>query len=197
MKYSIDRLDDGTTTYKFDKAFFEESEVVELATSVNIVKEFDMPDFIRPGTYVINVAAEYLDLETSASRTFQVVEPFWDHVFLGIIPVRWLILAGIVFGIGSIGGIVYLKKKAKKKRYTMKIDYGLLPKSGPRTAYLGMVAETTKKTYFDLDQLTIHTLIAGSTGGGKTVSAEVLVEEALGQSSEGQFAGVRLERNVV
>ena len=42
-----------------------------------------------------------------------------------------------------------------------------------------MVAETNKKTYFEIDQLTVHTVIAGSTGGGKTVSAEVLVEEAL------------------
>ena len=33
--------------------------------------------------------------------------------------------------------------------------------------------------YFDLDLFQVHTLIAGSTGGGKSVAAKVLVEEAL------------------
>ena len=59
------------------------------------------------------------------------------------------------------------------------MDYNLLPKTGNRSAYIGKIAETERKAYFDLDQLTMHTLIAGSTGGGKTVSAEVLIEEAL------------------
>jgi len=54
-----------------------------------------------------------------------------------------------------------------------------LPKPGPRSAYIGKIAETNYKAYFDLDQLTTHTLVAGSTGGGKTVAAEVIVEEAL------------------
>jgi len=39
-----------------------------------------------------------------------------------------------------------------------------------------MIAETNKKSYFELDHLTTHTLIAGSTGGGKTVSAESLLK---------------------
>jgi hypothetical protein len=178
LTYSIDRLEDQST-YKFEKAFFEEDETIELATSFSTIKEFKMPEFIRPGTYVINVKGEYMGLESSASRTFKVIEPVMDYVILGILPLRWVIFLGSILLIGSVAFFFYRKRKSKEKRYVSKVDFGLLPKPGPRAAYLGMVAETNKKTYFDLEQLTTHTLIAGSTGGGKTVSAEVMVEEAL------------------
>jgi hypothetical protein len=178
LHYSIDRLE-NEKTYKFEKSFFEETEVIELTTSLSIVKVFDMPKFIKPGDYVINVKAEYFGLESSASRVFEVVEPFWDHVILGILPVRWVVFIGSIIIIGLLALFIYQKRKAKEKRYVAKVDYRLLPKPGPRAAYIGMIAETNKKAYFDLEQLTTHTLVAGSTGGGKTVSAEVLVEEAL------------------
>lgn len=179
LYYSIDRLE-GEDTYKFEKPFFEEEENVQLATSLSIVKEYEMPKFIKPGRYVINVKAEYLGLESSASRTFNVVEPFWDHVILGILPVRWILFLGGFLILGGVGFFIYRKRKAKKKRYVVKIDMNTIPtKPGPRMAYLGYVAETNKKTYFELELLKTHTLIAGSTGGGKTVSAEVIVEEAL------------------
>ena len=138
-----------------------------------------MPEFIRPGTYVINVKAEYFGLDSSASRTFRVVEPFLDYVILGILPVRWIIFLGGIIIIALAAFFIYKKRKAKEKRYVAKVDYNLLPKPGPRAAYIGIIAESKRKAYFDLEQLTTHTLVAGSTGGGKTVSAEVMVEEAL------------------
>ena len=178
VAYTIDRLPDSST-YKFEKAFFEETEVIELENSRTMIKNFNMPDFIRPGRYVINVKANYLGLESSASRTFKVVEPLWDYLILGIVPVRWAVFVG-VFLLAGIGGYLYYrKKKAGQKRYVVKLDLDTLPKAGPRTIMLGYIAETTTKTYFELESFTTHTLIAGSTGGGKTVSAEVIVEEAL------------------
>ncbi|HLC50151.1 MAG TPA: DUF87 domain-containing protein [Candidatus Nanoarchaeia archaeon] len=178
LEHSIDKVEDGAT-YKFEKSFFTETDSVELSTAVSIVKEFDMPDFIKPGEYVINVKADYLGLSSSSSRRFRVVEPILDYEVLGILPLRWVLFVSIFVVAGLGGFLIYKKKKAKTKRYVAQVDYSLLPKPGPRTAYIGMVAETNKKTYFEIDQLTVHTLIAGSTGGGKTVSAEVLVEEAL------------------
>jgi hypothetical protein len=44
---------------------------------------------------------------------------------------------------------------------------------------VGNIAETNKKTYFDMDKLTVHSIVAGSTGGGKSISAQDIVEEAL------------------
>ena len=178
LSSSIDRLEDEGT-YKFGKSFFTETDVVELSTSISLVKEFDMPDFIRPGEYVINVKAEYLGLSSSASKRFRVVEPIWDFVILGILPLRWVIFSGIFILIGIAAFFVYKKRKAKAKRYVAKVDYNLLPKPGARATYMGLIAESNRKAYFDMDQLQTHTLVAGSTGGGKTVSAEVLVEEAL------------------
>jgi hypothetical protein len=175
---SIDRLE-GESTYIFDKSFFTETDVAELATSVSIIKEFDMPDFIRRGDYVINVKAEYLGLSSSASKRFRVVEPIMDMVILGILPLRWVLFTGILLLFGLIGFVYYKKKRARKKRYVAKVDFNLLPKPGPRAAFIGKIAESNKKAYFDIDQLMMHTLVAGSTGGGKTVSAEVMVEEAL------------------
>src|SRR3989338_2844977 len=178
LSSSIDRLEDEGT-YKFGKSFFTETDVVELSTSISLVKEFDMPDFIRPGEYVINVKAEYLGLSSSASKRFRVVEPIWDFVILGILTLRWVIFSGIFILIGIAAFFVYKKRKAKAKRYVAKVDYNLLPKPGARATYMGLIAESNRKAYFDMDQLQTHTLVAGSTGGGKTVSAEVLVEEAL------------------
>ena len=178
VSYTIDRLPDSST-YKFEKAFFEETETIELENSQSRIKNFNMPDFIRPGRYVINVQAKSLGLESSASRTFNVVEPFWDYVILGIIPVRWAIFISFFLLAGIGGYLYYRKKKASQKRYVSKLDLSTLPKAGPRSILLGYIAETTTKTYFDLESFTTHSLIAGSTGGGKTVSAEVIVEEAL------------------
>ncbi|MBI2541861.1 ATP-binding protein [Candidatus Woesearchaeota archaeon] len=180
---SIDKIEEDQSTYKFEKSFFTETDNVELATTTSIVKEFHMPDFIRPGEYVINVKAEYLGLTSSASKRFRVVEPILDYEVLGILPLRWVLFSSIFLLIGVAAFFVYRKKKAKAKRYVAKIDYNALPKPGPRSAYTGMIAETNKKAYFDLDQLQTHTLVAGSTGGGKTVSAEVLVEEALSKGA--------------
>jgi len=75
--------------------------------------------------------------------------------------------------------VMYQQKQKKKKRYKIEIDYAQLPKAGPRSAFVGNVAETPTKTYFDLDKFQIHTLVAGASGSGKTVAAQILVEEAL------------------
>lgn len=46
-------------------------------------------------------------------------------------------------------------------------------------AYLGQLAEVGTRTFMKLDDLTTHALIAGATGSGKTVTGQVMVEEAL------------------
>jgi len=92
-----------------------------------------------------------------------------------------------VFFCGTMMGLAYeagledgqYRKKAEKERYKMEISVSELPKAGPRSAFVGNIAETNKKTYFDLDKFQIHTLIAGASGSGKTVAAQALVEEAL------------------
>jgi len=66
-----------------------------------------------------------------------------------------------------------------KKRYCHEIEDWDLPKKNERSLFLGKIAETRHEAFLDVDELTKHMIIAGSTGGGKTMTAQVLVEEAL------------------
>lgn len=178
LTHSIDKIE-KKQNYKFNKSFFSETEKYDINTTISSVKTFDMPAFIRPGEYVLNVKATYFDLEATYSKRFKVVEAVYDYLIFGILPLRWLLLIACGSIIVVIAYVVYRKKEAKKKKYKSELDFSQLPQPGKRSVKIGKIAETDKNTYFDLDQLTMHTLIAGSTGGGKTVSAEVLVEEAL------------------
>ncbi|MEK7498742.1 MAG: helicase HerA-like domain-containing protein, partial [Patescibacteria group bacterium] len=55
----------------------------------------------------------------------------------------------------------------------------LLPKVGDRSIKLGKIAETNVPAYYNVDDLTTHAIVAGATGGGKSISAQVVVEGAL------------------
>ncbi|MBI4158884.1 Flp pilus assembly complex ATPase component TadA [Candidatus Woesearchaeota archaeon] len=83
------------------------------------------------------------------------------------------------------------KNKPRKRHHKIlhednkKIEEGIYPlpnfKLLPRSVsiYTGHIAGTNVKTYLDSYQLTKHTLVAGGTGSGKTVSGMVIVEELL------------------
>ncbi|MFH1053195.1 MAG: helicase HerA-like domain-containing protein [Candidatus Woesearchaeota archaeon] len=178
LHYSIDKMED-VKTYELNKSFFSETETITINTSTTLIKKFEIPDFIRSGEYVINVRASYFDLESNSNARFFIVEKVLDYRILGILPLRWLVFGVSILIVLIMIYLVHKKQIEKKKRYKSKIDFSLLPKPDPRSVKIGKIAETNIDAYFDIDQLTMHTLIAGSTGGGKTVSAEVLVEEAL------------------
>ena len=178
LHYSIDSMGDKKT-YLINKTFLEETETIVLEKSTTIIKKFEIPEFLRPGEYVISVRADYLGISSSSSSRFFVSEPFWDYMIFGILPIRWVLFTATILLIVVFSYLAYRKKMEQRKRYKGKVDFNLLPKPGERSIFLGTVAETKVKTYFDPDQLTMHTLIAGSTGGGKTVSAEVMIEEVL------------------
>ncbi len=178
LHYSIDKLD-LSKTYVKNESFFSETETIPINVSATMLKKFNVPEFIKPGEYVLAVEAEYLGLSSQSGIRFSIAQPVMDYSLLGILPVRWLIFGSSILGVLLVVYLVYKKQRAKKKRYQSKIEYNLLPKPGPRSVKIGKIAETNRDAYFDIDQLTMHTLVAGSTGGGKTVSAEVLIEEAL------------------
>ncbi|PIZ53617.1 hypothetical protein COY26_01315, partial [Candidatus Woesearchaeota archaeon CG_4_10_14_0_2_um_filter_33_10] len=121
---------------------------------------------------------KYLDSILRQSSPFNVVLPFYKYAFIGI-PVWMILAAALTLGSLTFIVIIYNKKKEEKKRYKTKLNMRLLPQAGERSAFIGNIAETTTRTYLDLDKFQVHTLIAGSSGGGKTVIAEDLVEEAL------------------
>ena len=73
----------------------------------------------------------------------------------------------------------YKVREERKKRYLSMVSFDYLPKAGRRSGYLGRVAESTKEAFIEFDVLQTHTLCAGATGSGKTIAAQVIIEEAL------------------
>ncbi|MCK5063504.1 MAG: DUF87 domain-containing protein, partial [Candidatus Aenigmarchaeota archaeon] len=73
----------------------------------------------------------------------------------------------------------YLLWLSSKKRYSSSMDFKTLPQATPRSGFIGKLAETDIRAFLDLDTLQTHTVVAGATGGGKTVAAQAIVEEAL------------------
>ena len=67
----------------------------------------------------------------------------------------------------------------KRPRYNQDVYAWDLLEKGERNAFLGLVAEKKRGAYLALDELTKHVIIAGATGGGKTVAGQIIVEEAL------------------
>ena len=54
-----------------------------------------------------------------------------------------------------------------------------LPRAGPRAGFVGKIAETDIRAFIDMDKLQTHVLVAGSTGSGKSITAQDIAEEAL------------------
>jgi hypothetical protein len=154
------------------------SENKSINISLPLQKVFETKD-LNAADYIFGVKASYSGRTSSSSVRFSVVQPFFEKKILRVVPIKYLLALVFLLAAGFFGYRWYSKGQEKKKRYKSKLDFSQLPTSGPRSVVVGKIAETNKVAYFDIDQLQQHTLIAGSTGGGKTVSAEVLIEEAL------------------
>ena len=64
----------------------------------------------------------------------------------------------------------------------MTLDMKTLPKKDKKFLWLGKIAEKKNGAYLDPHKLTVHSIVAGATGGGKSIAAQVLIEEALKQN---------------
>ncbi|MBS3131312.1 DUF853 family protein [Candidatus Woesearchaeota archaeon] len=177
QKYKVD-LTYSIEGITANRSIFIEKENLVILTSFSLIKRYELPPDLEPGDYRIKVHADFLELTSEHAAIFIVTEPFYKRAVFGV-PIWVLMILVGVFGGGTFSVMAYKKQQSKKKRYQIEVDYGTLPKPGPRSAWAGFIAETKKKVFFDLDQFQIHTIVAGSTGGGKSVSAQVLTEEAL------------------
>ncbi len=151
---------------------------VYVQTSFSLLKSAQLPDNVPTGDYVLRVTANYLGLSSGSSTMFSVVLPFYQVLFWGLKV--WMWIAILVFLLILTLAIILIRRYVQsKKKYSFKLELSELPKPGPRAAFVGKIAETEHKTYFDLEQFKVHTIVAGATGGGKSVAAQVVVEEAL------------------
>lgn len=151
---------------------------VYLKTAFSLIRTVDVPKDLAPDDYVLHATANYLGLSSSTSTIFTVSVPFWQRATFGLARWLWMLILGILAA-GAIAGYFVYRNIQGKKKYHLKIELSELPKPSPRNVFVGKIAETEHKTYMNLENFKVHTIVAGSTGGGKSVSAQVIVEEAL------------------
>ncbi len=158
-----------------------ESLIVETTTTV--IREINVSNDVREGRYMIKGIARY-SIEAGRARDvsslayISIRRSFFSLTVFGI-PV-WLILA-VFFSVALVYGayIYYRMERAKKKRYLELVELPALPQPGPRSGFIGRIAETSIRAFVEVDKLQTHSLVAGATGSGKTVAAQIIVEEAL------------------
>ena len=162
------------------------SETVAVDNLHKYVREVAMPEDAPAGRYMVEVIATYWYGRKYALSTDSfdvIVEP------APIVAIRrifswwftWVLLL-LVAPAGYFGYKYYIKwkgRKQEKQRYTLPLDMDELPKAGPSSVKVGKLAGTDIDSLFDLDDLTTHAIVAGATGSGKSVSAQVITEEAL------------------
>ncbi|MEM5830540.1 MAG: DUF87 domain-containing protein, partial [Candidatus Aenigmatarchaeota archaeon] len=162
----------------------EESLAVE--TSLTKIFSLKIPKDIVEKRYLVKAVATYLTenikQEAVASAFITVQTPLLEREFFGL-PLKILLIYVAIFSSGSlitaIAIISYIKKKEKEKRFKVSIDFSTLPQPSENSAFIGNIAETARRAFIYLDDLKMHTMIAGATGSGKTISAMVIAEEAL------------------
>ncbi len=169
----------GVESSNANNTLYLGNDTITILTTESVIKEVVIPPDFAKGDYYLVVEAYYLDLYSRTSTVFELFEPFYQHKAFGLLEIWKILLAlGIIALI--IGTILYIRHKIEsQKRFHAKVEYNLLPQKGPRSIYVGKIAETEKDTYFDMDKLTVHSIIAGSTGGGKTIAGQVIIEECL------------------
>ncbi|MFH1506361.1 MAG: DUF87 domain-containing protein [archaeon] len=170
--YTIQDIYGNNTLWTYDSNVF-------IKTAFTTHRTIKIPTDAEPGDYVVRVTAHYLGLSSGASVLFEIEQPFYKYRLFGVLPL-WLLF--VIIGGGALGYYFWLwwkKRQEEKKKYHLKVDYKELPGPGPRSLFVGKIAETDHKTYFNAEKFKTHTIVAGSTGGGKSFSAQGIIEELL------------------
>ncbi|OVE75029.1 hypothetical protein BVX95_00525, partial [archaeon D22] len=123
-----------------------------------------------------NVAHQKFDVR--GFENMQVQYPFVLREFMGY--KIWKLLIGSLLVIVLTACLMLFKLYVdKRKRYHTQVEVSQLAKPGENSLLLGNLAESHMRNFIDMDKLMTHTIIAGSTGGGKSISAQVIAEEIL------------------
>ncbi|MEM2674408.1 MAG: DUF87 domain-containing protein, partial [Candidatus Hadarchaeales archaeon] len=146
----------------------------------------EIPANALEGNYTFQAIAEYPIngevLQVRGRTPIRVGEPTARVKVFGLSP--WLfgalLAALIASGISGLYGYrFYRKRMLARKRFLVSIFPEELPKPGPTSIRIGHLAEVGGDAWLRLEDLRMHLISAGATGGGKTISSMVIVEEAL------------------
>ncbi|MFH0972193.1 MAG: right-handed parallel beta-helix repeat-containing protein [Candidatus Micrarchaeota archaeon] len=162
-----------------------QEEEITLQNTYNSIKPIKIPSDAHTGRLVIRGVFDYSVGETLKKRDVtaiayvRVQTSFWSNKLFGMISI-WQFIPLLLILLATI--FTYYRQYSvtkSKRRYVAKVDFTKLPEPGLRAGFLGLIAETKVRSFAAIDKLQMHTLIAGATGSGKTVAAQVIVEEAL------------------
>jgi hypothetical protein len=178
FSYTIEAYD----SFKEEKIYSEEG-YLYVTGPTNLFKEISTDKNTKLGEYVLKItlSEKTRKLDYKKTATFEIITPFLERKLLSLKILYYLYIIGIIAG---ILGLIFAYRGLKayiesKKRYHLVVDRNELPQPGNNSIFVGNLAETSTRTFFELSQLRTHTIIAGTTGGGKSVTAQVFIEEAL------------------
>lgn len=161
-----------------NETYYEDNHVADLKTSSTLINQIPIPENFTAGDYLLEVNARYLNFYSTTSIPVDIYRPVYMYSFFGVpLWVMFVMISSLSFC--GMGFYAYKRYRDRNKRYSTKLDYSTLPKPGPRVVRMGYIAETKKPAYYEIDKLTVHSIVAGATGMGKSISAQVLIEECL------------------
>src|SRR3989339_641002 len=130
-------------------------------------------------TYLLETTLLYDDETIIDTSPFVLKVAFMNIILFGFFPM-WMLILIVSFFLLSLILFIFIKRHIEsKKKYKMKLDLDTIPKKEDGFLYLGHIAEKKTLAYLDPNKLTTHSIVAGATGGGKSISAQVIIEEAL------------------
>jgi len=156
----------------------QKDEEIEIEKSLTLLNALTFPENISEGEYLLRVEANYLGFFSSVISPFIISRPLYLYSFFGI-PLWVIFLAMSIISFGLFNFYLYERHLEKKKRFHTALRLDTLPKAGDRAIKIGKVAETKIPAYYNIDDFTTHGIVAGATGGGKSIAAQVFVEEML------------------
>ncbi|MEM5847292.1 MAG: DUF87 domain-containing protein [Candidatus Aenigmatarchaeota archaeon] len=185
------KVEDITVTYTVkplneDRIITTSKETLAVETEKTYVRSLEIPSDTPEGRYVLEVNASYwYGIKYAISTdSFEVTVLPLPIFILRSVFMHWLtyvilfvVVPLLIIGIKWYGA--YRAAKAAKARYIAPVEFKKLPQPGPNSIEVGKIAETDVKAYLDISQLLMHSIAAGGTGSGKSVSAMVCAEELL------------------
>jgi len=157
-------------------------ESFNFTTSYYFIKKFEVPEKAVRGDYVLNVLAETEKDSITAKSRVILKKPFLTILLFGFLPMWVLILVLSVLFLSGLTFFLIRRHIKNSKKYKMELDVKKLPKFSKSSLKLGKIAENNIKAYLEPERMKTHTIIAGATGGGKSISAQAIVEEVLMQN---------------
>ena len=170
-----------------DQIIASKTTTVRVGNSKKDIVELEIPENTTYSSYELRGNSSYSSFNESGSatdvETISVQKDFLEREIAGVKYKDMGIAGLLLLGLSAIGYAGYSYRQAiiaKKRRYDEELDISTIPTEDREDrAYVGQLAERGQDTYVNMNQLTTHALVAGATGSGKTVTGQVMVEEAL------------------